>query len=176
MKRNVMVFGLLIAMVFGGLTFSQLSFAAESVKPITLKVSAYYASGSFMGKLYQVWAEDLAKRTNGRVKADFFWMDSLVKQQDMLPGLKTKMTDAGNLSSTYFPSNFPLFMMVDNFGNVGNDYGAAILAALDTEENEPSEELAILRWASGTVLYLRLKVRPSGPMAEQGLTFLRAWG
>jgi len=67
-----------------------------------------------------------------------FWMDSLVKQQDMLPGLKAKMTDAGYLSQTYFPSNFPLLMMVDNFGNTTKDYGAAVLAVLDTEENEPN--------------------------------------
>ena len=29
-------------------------------------------------------------------------------------------------------------MMVDNFGNTTKDYGAAVLAVLDTEENEPN--------------------------------------
>ena len=99
MKRNVMTFVVLIALVFGYLAFSQPSLAAESAKPITLKTSVYFTSSSWVGKQYQWWADELAKRTNGRVKADFFWMDSLVKQQDMLPGLKTKMTDAGFTSS-----------------------------------------------------------------------------
>jgi len=139
MKRNVMTFVVLIALVLGYLTFLQPSFAAESVKPIiTLKTSVFFASNSWAGKQYQWWANELMKRTNGRVKVDFFWMDSLVKQADMLPGLKTKMTDAGFSSSSYFPSNLPLFTMIDLLGNAGDDYGAIILASLDTQENEPN--------------------------------------
>jgi len=133
-----MTFVVLIALVFGYLIATQSSFAAESSQPINMKVSLFFAQGSWMGKQYQSWADELTRRTNGRVKADMFWMDSLVKQQDMLPGLKAKMTDAGYLSQTYFPSNFPLLMMVDNFGNTTKDYGAAVLAVLDTEENEPN--------------------------------------
>jgi TRAP-type C4-dicarboxylate transport system substrate-binding protein len=138
MKRIVLTVAVLIVLVSGYLVAAQPSLAAESSKPITMKVSMFFAQGSWMGKQYQSWADELAKRTNGRVKADMFWMDSLVKQADMLPGLKAKMTDAGYLSQTYFPSNFPLLMMVDNFGNAGKDYGAAVLALLDTEENEPN--------------------------------------
>ena len=138
MKRIVMRVAVLIALVFGYLIATQSSFAAESSPPITMKVSLFFAQGSWMGIQYQSWADELTRRTNGRVKADMFWMDSLVKQQDMLPGLKSKMTDAGYLSQTYFPSNFPLLMMVDNFGNTTKDYGAAVLALLDTEENEPN--------------------------------------
>lgn len=138
MKRDVMTFTLLIVLIFGYLTFSQLSFAAESTKPMTLKTSVWFASTSWIGKQYQWWADELVKRTNGRVKIDFFWMDSLVKQQDMLPGLKMKMTDAGFMTSTYFPSNLPNFMMIDNLGNSGDDYGAVILAAQDAQENEPN--------------------------------------
>jgi len=138
MKQNVMTVAVLMALIFGFLVFSQLSIAAESFKPVTLKTSMFFASNSWAGKQYQWWANELTKRTNGRVKVDFFWMDSLVKQADMLPGLKTKMTDAGFTTSSYFPSNLPLFMMIDLLGNAGDDYGAVILASLDTQENEPN--------------------------------------
>ena len=80
-----MTFAVLIALVFGYLIATQSSFAAESSQPITVKVSLFFAQGSWMGKQYQSWADELTRRTNGRVKADMFWMDSLVKQQDMLP-------------------------------------------------------------------------------------------
>jgi TRAP-type transport system periplasmic protein len=138
MKRFAVTVVVFVGVVFGYLFSVQSSFAAESSKAMTMKVSLFFASGSWMGKQYQSWADELTKRTGGRLKADMFWMDSLVKQQDMLPGLKAKMTDAGYLSQTYFPSNFPLLMMVDNFGNASKDYGAAVLALLDTEENEPN--------------------------------------
>ena len=60
-------------------------------------------------------------------------------------------------------------MMIDLLGNAGDDYGATILASLDTQENEPNlkAELekegiimlapvhrwiwGILRWANATV-------------------------
>jgi TRAP-type C4-dicarboxylate transport system substrate-binding protein len=136
MKRTTIAVAVTIVFLFG--VTQQLSLAAESAKPVTLKTSVFFASNSWAGHQYQWWADELAKRTNNRVKVNFFWMDSLVKQADMLPGIKSKMTDAGFMSSSYFPSNFPHMMMIDLLGNAGNDYEAIILASLDTQEHEPN--------------------------------------
>ena len=150
MKRMFMSVAIIIALVFGyGMAAPEIV-GAQSGKPVTLKASFWYPPQSWMGKQYQGWIDEVAKRTNGRVKIEPFWMDSLVKQRDMLPGLKAGMTDIGFLSAPYFPRNFPLSMMLDNFGNASEDYVATTLAMLDTIENQP--DLKAEREREGVIL------------------------
>ena len=150
MKRVLIMIAVIIALVFGHFLAAPGTVFAQSSKPITLKASFWYPPVSWMGKQYQGWIDEVAKRTNGRVKIEPYWMDSLVKQKDMLPGLKAGMTDIGFLSAPYFPSNFPLSMMLDNFGNCSEDYVATTLAMLDTIENQP--DLRAEREREGVIL------------------------
>jgi len=73
-----------------------------------------------------------------------FWNESLVKWKDALPGIQSGVADLAWVSSTYFPSQFPRYLMLDNLFNFGDDYVAAMLALIDTVDNEPNlkEELA----------------------------------
>ncbi len=48
------------------------------------------------------------------------------------------MADLAWVSSTYFPSQLPGYLMLDNLFNFGDDYVAAVLAAIDTVDNEPN--------------------------------------
>ena len=65
-------------------------------------------------------------------------MESLVKWKDMLRGVQSGIADIGWGSSTYHPSNLPLFLMLDNPFSFRQDYVAALLALIDTTENEPN--------------------------------------
>ena len=112
--------------------------AAEEFKPVTLKLSTYVGANTWNGELNQYWANEVEKRTGGRIKIKIFWMDSLVKSKDALPGVQSGMTDFAWISSTYHPSNLPLLLMVDNLLNFGQDYVAATLALLESLEKEPN--------------------------------------
>ena len=117
---------------------SSASWAAESSKPIVLKYADAVVENSWFGNHHKWWASEVEKRSNGRVKVQIFWMESLVKWKDMLPGVQSRMADLGWISSTYHPSNLPLYILLDNVSNFRQDYAAAILALIDTVDNEPN--------------------------------------
>lgn len=109
---------------------------AADASPVTLKYSTYVTEQSWHGEMHSWWANEVDKRTGGKVKIKIFWMESLTKHKDGLQAVQTGMTDLTWLSSTYHPSQLPLFMIMDNPGNFGNDYVSAVLALYDTMENQ----------------------------------------
>ena len=118
--------------------FPAMCIAAETVKPITLKYAAPVVQQSWYGQQNQWWANEVEKRTGGRVKVQIFWMESLVKWKDMLQGIQSGIADIVWFSSTYNPSNVPLFLMLDNPLNCRpGQYVAAIMACNDTMDNQP---------------------------------------
>lgn len=125
--------GLVLVMVW--LTMPGMAAAAG---PVTLKYSTYVTEKSWHGEMHSWWANEVEKRTGGKVKIKTFWMESLTKHKDGLQAVQTGMTDLTWLSSTYHPSQLPLFMIVDNPGNFRNDYVASVLALYDTMENQPA--------------------------------------
>ena len=112
--------------------------AGEAVKPITLKYADGIPESSWFGKHHKWWANEVEKRSGGRIKVQIFWMESLVKFRDMLPGIQSGMTDLGWLNATYHPSNLRNMIILDNPGNFGQNYAAALLAIIDAMENEPT--------------------------------------
>lgn len=109
---------------------------AGDFKPKTLRYATVVPPQSFWGKMQKWWADEVEKRTDGRLKVQIFWMESLSKWKDMLPAVKSGIADVGVPSSTYHPSDFPLFMVLDMPYNF-KDYYAGMMASIDTAENEP---------------------------------------
>jgi TRAP-type C4-dicarboxylate transport system substrate-binding protein len=107
-------------------------------KPVTLKYSHYVTQSSWHGELNQWWANEVEKRTGGKVKIKIFWMDSLTKIKDGLPSVQSGMAEMGWISSTYHPSQLPLFLVLDNVFNFGDDYVSSVMAITDAMENEPN--------------------------------------
>lgn len=110
--------------------------AAEPFKPVVLKYADTTPQNSWFGQQHQWWADQVEKRTEGKIKIRMFWMESLVKWKDMLRGVQTGVADLGWVSSTYHPSDLPYLMVIDNPFNFREDYFAPMLALFDTMENE----------------------------------------
>ena len=70
----------------------------------------------------------MEKRTGDKIKVQIFWVESLVKWKDALPGIQSGVADFAWVSSTYFPAQFPGYLMLDNLFNFGDDYVAAVQA------------------------------------------------
>jgi TRAP-type C4-dicarboxylate transport system substrate-binding protein len=120
------------------IVFLTLPGVAAAAGPVTLKYSTYVTEKSWHGEMHSWWANEVEKRTGGKVKIKIFWMESLTKHKDGLQAVQTGMTDLTWLSSTYHPSQLPMYMIVDNPGNFRNDYVASVLALYDTMENQPA--------------------------------------
>src|SRR5262245_29971631 len=111
---------------------------AQELKPQTLRMANTVGENSWFGRQHKWWASEVEKRTGGKLKVQIFWLESLVKWKDALPGIQSGVADLAWVSSTYFPSQFPRYLVLDNLFNFGDDYVAAILALLDTVDNEPN--------------------------------------
>jgi TRAP-type transport system periplasmic protein len=138
MKKVYFLIGVITTFLFTITSFPPIAVAAEAFKPMTLKFAEAIPQISWFGKQRTWWANEVEKRTAGRIKIQIFWSESLVKWKDMLPGIQTGMADIGLTASTYHPSNFPLFLMLDNTFNLGDDPVASVLAEIETIEKEPS--------------------------------------
>jgi TRAP-type transport system periplasmic protein len=119
--------------------------AAEQVNPITLRWTSPLPATSWQAKQHQWYADELEKRTGGRVKLQIYWSESLIKVKDALPALQNRSVDMAHLPGSYYPNNFPLLMMCDGVFNSREDYAAAILALVETAENEPNVRAEIAR-------------------------------
>ncbi len=103
----------------------------------TLKFAQPVPPGSFSGKIHQWWANELEKRTNGRIKVQFYWMESLVRWRDMLQGVSSGIADLGLPNPTFHPSDLPLFMVTDTVYNCSDNW-AGMMAVFDASRNEPN--------------------------------------
>ena len=137
MKRVSILFVIALGLTLTVFTFST-TCVAQELKPMTLKMANAVAENSWFGKQHKWWASEVEKRTGGKIKVQIFWMESLVKWKDALPGIQSGMADMAWVSSTYFPSQLPRYLMLDNLFNFGDDYVASVLALIDTVNNEPN--------------------------------------
>jgi TRAP-type transport system periplasmic protein len=168
--------------------------AAEAAKPITLKFSSPLAESSWFGQNHKWFCDELEKRTDGRIKIQIFWMQSLSKHKDALPALQSGFVDMAHTSAISHPSSFPLFMILESMCNSREDYAAAILACIETATNEPNlkaefeklKVVPIIPWHSGA-LHLGFKkcigslkdlkgmsIRPVGGVRAEYLKLLGA--
>lgn len=137
MKKVWIPFVIALGWTLTVFTFSTTCMAQE-LKPMTFKMANVVAENSWFGKQHKWWAGEVEKRTGGKIKVQIFWMESLVKWKDALPGIQSGMADMAWVSSTYFPSQLPRYLMLDNLFNFGDDYVSAVLGLIDTVDNEPN--------------------------------------
>jgi len=137
MKRVSILFVIALGLTLTVFAFST-TCGAQELKPMTLKMANAVPEKSWFGNHHKWWASEVEKRTGGKIKVQIFWMESLVKWKDALPGIQSGMADLAWVSSTYFPSQLPNYLMLDNLFNFGDDYVAAVLGLIDTVDNEPN--------------------------------------
>jgi TRAP-type C4-dicarboxylate transport system substrate-binding protein len=137
MKKICTLILVALSLAFTVLAFSQVCMAAEEFKPVTLKCGTNLPENSWYAEHHKWWANEVEKRTGGKVKIQMFWMESLFKIKDGLPAIQNRIGDLGWITSTYHPSNFPLYMMLDLNFNWNGSYVATQLAGIETAEKQP---------------------------------------
>lgn len=84
-------------------------------KPVTLR---YGEQGPPTGVRPEVeiwWADEVEKRTDGRVKIEFYWDQSIVKSKEMLRGVMTGAVDIALQNAAYYPSQMHTWGIFDTF-------------------------------------------------------------
>lgn len=102
MRRTLVIFGsaLVVVLLSGSLASSQ---------TITLRFNHQTPATTVGAQVDQWFAEEVARRTNGRVVIKMFWAEALGKAKEMLPLLKQGAIDMAGLSPAYYASELPFF-------------------------------------------------------------------
>lgn len=138
MRKPVIFISILFSWFLVVSSFSPTCIAAEPFKPKVLKLAASTPETSFFAQHVKWWIGEIEKRTEGRIKIQAFFMESLVKAKDMLPAIQSAYADIGYVIAIYFPSYFPQYTLLDHFNNCYQDYRAPLMASIDTAEKEPN--------------------------------------
>ena len=94
-----------------GLAVGVLALAATlpaAAADINLTYAFFAPAGSFPGKQMAHWAEEVAKRTNGKVAVKTFPGGTLLGAKEMYDGVSKGVADIGLGSPSYDPGRFPL--------------------------------------------------------------------
>jgi len=86
------------------------AFAADVIK---LKFANYFPPPAPHSKICEDFIADLEKRTNGRVKVQYFAGGSLLKATNMYEGVVTGISDIGLAHVEYTPGRFPVTEVCD---------------------------------------------------------------
>jgi TRAP-type C4-dicarboxylate transport system substrate-binding protein len=87
------------------------SLAAEKV--ITLKMASFVPATTLEGKTMQAWADEVAKRTNGRVKVNIYPGGTLMPPAQTYDGITKEVADIGYGIFAYHRGRFPLTEVID---------------------------------------------------------------
>jgi TRAP-type C4-dicarboxylate transport system substrate-binding protein len=155
--------------------------APADIPTITLKVAHSFPPTGFVPDRFREWTENITKRTDGKVKFQMFWSESLFKQVDAAPNLAAGVADFSNVSSTYDPAKTQLWMTLDMPFNA-RDYWCGITASVQTQQEEPNlkrtfEQLGfmpITGYASGHFHFLSNK--PIEKLSDLHKKRLRSYG
>lgn len=86
---------------------------AWSAKVIKLKFANYFPPPAPHSKICEEFAQELEKRTNGRIKIQYFAGGSLLKAQRMYEGVVTGIADIGLAHVEYTPGRMPVTEVCD---------------------------------------------------------------
>ncbi|MCL4744049.1 MAG: TRAP transporter substrate-binding protein [Burkholderiaceae bacterium] len=81
---------------------------AVQAADITLTYAFFAPAGSFPGKQMAHWAEEVTKRTGGKVAVKTFPASTLLGARDMYDGVTKGVADIGLGAPSYDPGRFPL--------------------------------------------------------------------
>lgn len=85
---------------------------------ITLSYAFFAPDNTFPAVQMKKWAEELEKRTDGKVEVDMFFGGTLLEASNMFDGVSNGTADIGLTATTYEPGRFPLLEISD----LPNDY------------------------------------------------------
>ncbi|MBN2125101.1 MAG: TRAP transporter substrate-binding protein [Deltaproteobacteria bacterium] len=110
MKAFRSVFVITVVAAFAVLSFST-SFAAS--KPIQLSYANFFPPTHIQAKLGIAWADEIEKRTNGKVKFTHFPGGALLKGPEIYDGVTKGITDVGMSVFAYTKGRFPSIEAID---------------------------------------------------------------
>ena len=102
--RRLILYSVIITLIGGGLVLP-----AIAQKPMKLKFTSPLAPPPFLiSETAKWWADEVAKRSGGRIEWEFFWMGALTKAGEELEAVEIGLAQVGNVAAPYYAGKLPL--------------------------------------------------------------------
>jgi TRAP-type C4-dicarboxylate transport system substrate-binding protein len=101
----------LVLVLLVALSLAPLSAQAAEPKPIVLRLAHFVPEkpAGIGGVTDQFFADEVYKRTDGRVKIEIYWLQTLGQTKELLGLVRDGTVDMAAFPSGYFPSQFPFW-------------------------------------------------------------------
>jgi len=96
-----------------GLSFMAFGVPQSQAAPIKLTYSNFFPPTHIQSKLAESWCREVEKRTNGRVKVEYYAGQTLTKARQCYDGVVTGLSDIGFSVLAYTRGRFPVMAAVD---------------------------------------------------------------
>lgn len=81
---------------------------AEEYPELKLRMAHFVPAQLTGSKVDQWWADEINKRSGGKIKIEIFWAESLGKAKEILDLVSSGAVDLGATAQGYFPAELPL--------------------------------------------------------------------
>ena len=110
MKKKIFLF-FLIAII--GIAFMTVGSFKAQAAPIKLTYSNFFPPTHIQSKLAESWCKEVEKRTNGKVKVEYYPGQTLTKAKQCYDGVVQGLSDVGFGVLAYTRGRFPVMSAVD---------------------------------------------------------------
>ena len=111
MKKKIFLSIVITAII--GIAFMWAGAPQAQAAPIKLTYSNFFPPFHIQSKLAEAWCKEVEKRTNGRVKVDYFPKGTLTKAKQCYDGVVTGISDLGLSVLAYTGGRFPVLSAID---------------------------------------------------------------
>lgn len=136
-NRMVLVFGLILIFLFS-FTILYSDTAKAETQTIVLRMAPSTTGpppARGMTVVYADLMKELEKRTNGRIKVDIYWGQSLAKARDLVTATSTGICDISKVSAHFEPGKIPLSNVA--YHGIGSHIFPRAMAFWDLLKQEP---------------------------------------
>ena len=110
MKKKVFLFALV---AFVGVAFFALGTPEADAEDVKLTYSNFFPPTHIQSQLAESWCKEVEKRTDGKVKVDYYAGQTLTKARQSYDGVLEGLSDIGFSVFAYTKGRFPVMSVVD---------------------------------------------------------------
>lgn len=117
--------------------------SATLASDISLNYAFFAPAQTFPGVQMQFWADELEKRTEGKVAVNTFPGGTLLTASNMLDGVLNGVADIGLTTTSYEPARFPLLNLIGDFSGLDVNAEVASQVAYQLVQEFPQEQFGL---------------------------------
>ena len=107
------IFLFFLVAIIGIVFMTVVSYKAQAQQPIKLTYSNFFPPTHIQSKLAEAWCKEVEKRTQGKVKVEYYPGGTLTKAAQCYDGVVTGQSDIGFSVLAYTRGRFPVMSAVD---------------------------------------------------------------